>query len=134
MLMPRRVKYRKEQRNRVRGIACRGNEIDFGSFALQSLECAWITARQIEASRRAIARATKRGGKTWIRIFPAKPVTKKPPETRMGSGKGSPELWVAVIKRGTILFEIDGVSREVAKEAFTLAAAKLPIKTQFVEA
>jgi large subunit ribosomal protein L16 len=132
--MPRRVKHRKEQRNRVRGIACRGNTVAFGSFGLQSLECYWLTARQIEASRRTIARATKRGGKTWIRVFPHKPVTKKPAETRMGSGKGSPELWVAVIKRGTILFELDGVTKEVAKEAFTLAAAKLPIKTQFVEA
>jgi large subunit ribosomal protein L16 len=134
MLMPRRVKHRKEQRRRTRGIACRGNTVAFGSFGLQSLACAWLTARQIEASRRAIARATKRGGKTWIRVFPHKPVTKKPAETRMGSGKGSPELWVAVIKRGTMLFEIDGVTKEIAQEAFTLAAAKLPFKTQFVEA
>ncbi len=134
MLMPKRVKHRKEQRRRVRGINSKGTNISFGSFGLQSLESAWITARQIEAARRTISRYTKRGGKTWIRIFPFKPVTRKPPETRMGSGKGAPEFWVAPIRRGTVMFEIDGVTREVAERAMTLAAAKMPVKTRFLEA
>jgi len=133
MLMPRRVKHRKEMRGRNRGIATRRTTLAFGSFGLQAMENVWITGRQIEAGRRTISRSTKRGGQTWIRVFPSKPVSKKPNETRMGSGKGSPEYWVAPVKRGTILFEIEGVSREVAYEAMMLAAAKMPIKTKFVE-
>jgi len=133
MLMPRRVKHRKEFRGKNRGVATRGNELSFGNYGLQALGNSWITARQIEAARRTIARSTKRGGKVWIRIFPCKPVTRKPAETRMGSGKGAPEFWVAVVKRGTILFELDGVDKSTAQEAFALAAAKLPIKTRFVE-
>ena len=131
--MPRRVKHRKEFRGKNRGVATRGNELSFGNYGLQALGNSWITARQIEAARRTIARSTKRGGKVWIRIFPCKPVTRKPAETRMGSGKGAPEFWVAVVKRGTILFELDGVDKSTAQEAFALAAAKLPIKTRFVE-
>lgn len=133
MLMPKRVKHRKEFKGRNRGMATRVTELAFGSYGLQALENERITARQIEAGRRTIARSTKRGGRTWIRIFPHTPVTKKPNETRMGSGKGSPEFWVATIKRGTIIFEIEGVSREAAKEAMMLAAAKMPIKTKFIE-
>ena len=132
MLSPRRVKFRKQQRGRMRGVATRGNTISFGQFALQALECGWITSRQIEASRRAMTRYVKRGGKIWIRIFPDKPVTQRPAETRMGSGKGNPEFWVAVIKPGRILFEIAGVRQEVAQEAMRLAGHKLPIKTRFV--
>jgi len=132
--MPRKVKHRKEFRGKNRGTATRGNSIAFGSFGLQAMENCWITARQIESGRRTIARATKRGGKTWIRIFPHKPVTKKPPEVRMGSGKGSPEFWVAVVKKGMILFEIDGVTKEEAQDAFRLTSAKMPIATRFVEA
>jgi large subunit ribosomal protein L16 len=132
MLMPKRVKFRKLQRGRMSGKATRGNTVAFGEFALQATECGWITARQIEAARVAMTRHVKRGGKIWIRIFPHKSVTKKPAETRMGKGKGAPEEWVAVIKPGLVLYEIEGVSKEIAKEAFTLAAHKLPIGTQFV--
>ncbi len=133
MLLPKRVKYRKTQRGRVRGIANRGTTVCFGSYGLKALEGAWITNRQIEAARIAINRYLKREGKLWIRIFPDKPVTKKPLETRMGSGKGSPEFWVAVSKRGKIMFEVGGVSKERAQEALRLAAQKLPIKTKFVQ-
>ncbi|HTX18232.1 MAG TPA: 50S ribosomal protein L16 [Bacteroidota bacterium] len=132
MLMPKRVKYRKAQRGRMRGKATRGATIAFGDFGLKAVEPGWITQRQIEASRVALTRMMKREGKVWIRIFPDKPVTKKPAETRMGSGKGNPEFWVVVIKPGRVMFEIGGVRREMAKEALTLAAHKLPIKTKFV--
>jgi large subunit ribosomal protein L16 len=132
MLMPKRVKYRKQQRGRMKGTATRGAEVQFGEFGLQALEPAWITSRQIEAARRAVVRHVKRGGKLWIRIFPDKPVTKKAAETRMGSGKGAVDHWVAVVKPGRMLFEIAGVREDVAREAFRLAAHKLPIKTQFV--
>lgn len=134
MLMPNRVKYRKQHRGRMRGKAYVGSEISFGSYALKALEPAWITSRQIEAARIAITRHVKRGGKLWIRIFPDKPVTKKPLETRMGKGKGAPEFWVAVVKPGRILFEMEGVSTEIAKEAMRLASHKLPIKTKFIVA
>jgi large subunit ribosomal protein L16 len=133
MLMPRRVKHRRVMRGRMSGMAKGGTEISFGDYGLMSTEPAMITARQIEAARRAMTRYVKRGGKVWIRIFPDKPVTKKPAEVRMGSGKGAPELWVARVKPGRILFEIDGVPVAVAKESLALAAAKLPIKTRFVE-
>ncbi len=132
MLSPRRTKFRKQQRGRMRGQATRGNAINFGEFALQAQEPAWITSRQIEASRRAMNRYIRRGGKIWIRIFPDKPVTMRPAETRMGSGKGNPEFWVAVVKPGRILFEIGGVPEETAREAMRLAAYKLPIKTKFI--
>ncbi|MCX5825776.1 MAG: 50S ribosomal protein L16 [Deltaproteobacteria bacterium] len=132
MLMPKRVKYRKLQRGRMSGKATRGNTVAFGEYALQATECGWVTARQIEAARVAMTRHVKRGGKIWIRIFPHKSVTRKPAETRMGKGKGAPEEWVAVIKPGVVLYEIEGVSKEIAKEAFTLAAHKLPIGTQFL--
>lgn len=132
MLQPKRTKYRKKQKGRVRGLAQRGHQISFGSFAIKSLERGWITSRQIEASRIAITRAMKREGQVWIRIFPDKPVTKKPAEVRMGKGKGSPEYWVAPIKPGTILFESDGVPLELAKEALRLGAQKMPVKTKFV--
>lgn len=132
MLSPRRTKFRKQHRGRMRGLATSGNHIDFGDFALQALEPSWITARQIEASRRAMTRYIRRGGKIWIRIFPDKPVTQRPAETRMGSGKGNPEFWVAVVKPGRILFEIGGVPEETAREAMRLAAFKLPIKTKFI--
>ncbi len=132
MLMPKRVKHRKEQRGRRRGLATRGNEVSFGEYGMQAQEPGWLTSRQIEAARVAMTRHIKRGGKVWIRIFPSKPVTAKPAETRMGKGKGSPEGWVAVIKPGRVLFELGGVSKELAKEAFWLAAQKLPIKTKFV--
>jgi len=132
MLMPAKVKYRKQQKGRMRGRAYRGCNLNFGDFALQALECGRITARQIEAARIAVTRFVKRGGKVWIRIFPDKPVTKKPAETRMGKGKGNPEEWVAVIKPGRILYEMEGVSEKDAKEALTLAAHKLPLKTKFV--
>lgn len=132
MLLPKRVKHRKQQRGRMRGKAYRGSKITFGEFALQSMEPAWLTNRQIEAARVAITRHVKRGGKMWIRIFPDKPVTKKPAETRMGKGKGSPEAWVAVVRPGRILFELEGISRELAQEAMRLGAAKLPIKTRFM--
>jgi large subunit ribosomal protein L16 len=132
MLMPKRVKYRKQQRGRMKGKSSRGAAINFGEFGLKALEPAWITSRQIEAARVAMTRYIKRGGRIWIRIFPDKPVTKKPAETRMGKGKGSPEFWVAVVKPGRVLFEIDGISEEVAREAMRLASHKLPIKTKFV--
>jgi large subunit ribosomal protein L16 len=132
MLMPKRVKYRKLQRGRMSGTATRGNTVAFGEYALQATECGWVTARQIEAARVAMTRHVKRGGKIWIRIFPHKSVTKKPAETRMGKGKGAPEEWVAVIKPGVVLYEIEGVTKEIAKEAFTLAAHKLPIGTKFL--
>ncbi|NTV99264.1 MAG: 50S ribosomal protein L16 [Chlorobiaceae bacterium] len=132
MLMPKRVKYRKTQRGRMKGNAGRGTSVSFGSFGLKATEPAWITSRQIEAARIAMTRFMKRDGKIWIRIFPDKPVTKKAAETRMGSGKGSPEFWVAVVKPGRVMFEADGVSKEVATEAFRLAAKKLPIKTKFI--
>ncbi|MCX7879336.1 MAG: 50S ribosomal protein L16 [Ignavibacteria bacterium] len=133
MLLPKRVKHRKTQRGRVRGVANRGTTVAFGSYGLKALDGAWITNRQIEAARIAINRYLKREGKLWIRIFPDKPVTKKPLETRMGSGKGSPEFWVAVVKRGKILFEVEGVTKDRAQEALRLAAQKLPIKTKFVQ-
>ncbi|MEM8829391.1 MAG: 50S ribosomal protein L16 [Cyanobacteria bacterium P01_G01_bin.19] len=132
MLSPRRTKFRKQHRGRMRGMAYRGSTLNFGDFALQATEPSWITARQIEAARRAMTRYVKRGGKIWIRIFPDKPVTMRPAETRMGSGKGSPEFWVAVVKPGRIMFEMAGVPEPVAKEAMRLAAQKLPIKTKFV--
>ncbi len=133
MLMPKRVKYRKQQRGRRKGKAKGGFNVDFGQFGLQALEPGWITSRQIESARVAIQRTIHRGGKVWIRIFPDKPVSKKPLETRMGKGKGSPEYWVAVVKPGRIMFEIDGVSEEMAKRALTNAGYKLPIKTKVVE-
>ena len=132
MLIPKRTKYRKQFRGRMKGKASRGNKVSHGDFGLQALEPAWITNRQIEAARIAMTRYIKRGGKVWIKIFPDKPVTAKPAETRMGSGKGSPEYWVAVVKPGRIMFEMDGVSEELAREAMRLAAHKLPIKTKFV--
>jgi large subunit ribosomal protein L16 len=132
MLMPKRVKYRKAQRGRMKGKATRGATIAFGDFGLKAMEPGWVTQRQIEASRVALTRMMKREGKVWIRIFPDKPVTKKPAETRMGSGKGSPEFWVAVIKPGRVLFELGGINRTTAAEAMKLAAHKLAIKTKFV--
>ena len=132
MLMPRRVKHRKQQRGRMSGVAKGGTELNFGDFGIQALEPAWITARQIEAARIAMTRRVKRGGKIWIRVFPDKPVTAKPAETRMGSGKGNPEFWVAVVKPGRIMFEMAGVSEELAREALELAIQKLPIKAKFV--
>ena len=132
MLMPRRVKHRRVQRGRMSGLAKGGHTIAFGDFALMTEEPAWITARQIEAARRAMTRYVKRGGKIWIRVFPDKPVTKKPAEVRMGSGKGAPDHWVAVVKPGRVLYEIEGVAEDVAREAMRLAAQKLPLKTKFV--
>ena len=132
MLLPKRVKYRRVHRGRMTGKATRGNKIAYGEFGLQALEPGWITSNQIEAARIAMTRYTKRGGQVWIKIFPDKPVTEKPAETRMGSGKGSPEFWVAVVKPGRIMFEIAGVSEEVAREALRLASHKLPIKTKIV--
>ncbi len=132
MLLPKRVKYRRVHRGRMRGVATRGNVVCNGDFGLQAVEPAWITSNQIEAARVAMTRFIKRGGQVWIKIFPDKPVTKKPAETRMGSGKGSPEYWVAVVKPGRILFEIAGVPEETAKEALRLAMHKLPIKCKFV--
>ena len=132
MLSPRRTKYRKQHRGRMRGMAYRGSTLNFGDYALQAIEPSWITARQIEAARRAMTRYVKRGGKIWIRIFPDKPVTMRPAETRMGSGKGSPEFWVAVVKPGRIMFEMAGVEESIAREAMRLAAQKLPIKTKFI--
>jgi large subunit ribosomal protein L16 len=131
MLMPKKVKYRKQQRGRRGGMAKGGDYIAFGEYGIQALEAGWVTARQIEAARIAITRRVKRGGKVWIRVFPDKPITKKPQETRMGKGKGSPEGWVAVIKPGRILFEMEGVGVAEAKAAMKLAAAKLPLKTRF---
>ena len=133
MLMPKRVKHRKEHRGKMRGQAKGGTEVAFGEFGLQALEPSWVTNRQIEAARIAMTRYIKRGGKVWIKIFPAKPITQKPLEVRMGSGKGSPEKWVAVVKPGKIMFEIAGVPEEVAREAMRLASHKLPIKTKFVK-
>ena len=131
MLMPKKVKYRKQQRGRMRGLAWRGSSVAFGDYGLMSLEPCWLTNRQIEAARVAITRGMKRGGKVWIRVYPDKPITKKPQEVRMGKGKGAPEAWVAVIKPGRILFEMEGVTLVEAKEAMRLAAAKLPMKTRF---
>ena len=133
MLMPKRVKYRKQQRGRMRGKAYRGSTVAFGEYGLQALEPAWITNRQTEAARVAITRSIKRGGKMWIRIFPDKPVTKKPAETRMGKGKGAPEFWVASIRPGRIMFELEGITKEAAKAAMRLGASKLPIRVRFVE-
>ncbi len=133
MLMPKRVKYRKQQRGRMKGKAYRGSSVAFGEFGLQALEPAWVTNRQIEAARVAITRSIKRGGKMWIRIFPDKPVTKKPAETRMGKGKGAPEFWVAVVKPGRVMFELEGISKTMAQAAMKLGASKLPIRTRFVE-
>ena len=132
MLLPKRVKYRRVHRGRLKGKATRGNTVTYGDFGLQALEPAWITSNQIEAARVAMTRYTKRGGKVWIKIFPDKPITEKPAETRMGSGKRSPEYWVAVVKPGRVMFEIAGVSEEVAREALRLASHKLPIKTKIV--
>ncbi|RPH02157.1 MAG: 50S ribosomal protein L16 [Amoebophilaceae bacterium TMED152] len=132
MLQPKRTLFRKKQKGRVKGIAQRGHTISFGSFGIKSLEAGWITSRQIEAARIAVTRKMKREGQVWIRIFPDKPVTKKPAEVRMGKGKGAPEYWVAVVKPGTIMFEAGGVTSELAKEALRLAAQKLPVRTKFV--
>ena len=132
MLQPKRTKFRKKQKGRVKGIAQRGHTINFGSFGIKSLEAGWITSRQIEAARIAVTRKMKREGQVWIRIFPDKPITKKPAEVRMGKGKGAPEYWVAVVKPGTIMFETGGVTTELAKEALRLAAQKLPVRTKFV--
>ena len=132
MLAPKKIRHRKQQKGRMRGISYRGSNLDFGSYGLKAAECGWISARQIEAARVALIRHVKRGGKLWIRIFPDKPVTKKPAETRMGKGKGSPEYWVAVVKPGRILYEMEGINESIAREAFRLAAHKLPIKTTFV--
>ena len=134
MLMPKRVKYRRVMRGRMKGVATRGNKVTYGEFGLQALEPAWITSNQIEAARVAMTRYIKRGGQVWIKIFPDKPVTEKPAETRMGSGKGSPEYWVAVVKPGRVMFEISGIPKETAQEALRLAANKLPIKCKFVAA
>jgi large subunit ribosomal protein L16 len=133
MMMPKRVKHRKQQRGRMRGKAYRGSTVVFGEYGLQSLDPAWVSNRQIEAARVAITRSIKRGGKMWIRIFPDKPVTKKPAETRMGKGKGAPEFWVAVVKPGRVLFELEGITREQAEQAMRLGASKLPVRTRFVE-
>lgn len=132
MLSPKKVKYRKQQKGRMRGAAYRGSNLEFGDFGIQAMECGRLTAQQIEAARIAMTRSIKRGGKIWIRIFPDKPITKKPAETRMGKGKGAPEAWVAVIRPGRIIYEMEGVSKEVADEALRLAAHKLPIKTKIV--
>ena len=132
MLLPKRVKYRRVHRGRMKGKASRGNTVTYGDFGLMATEPSWITSNQIEAARIAMTRYTKRGGQVWIKIFPDKPVTKKPAETRMGSGKGSPEFWVAVVKPGRVMFEIAGVSEEVAREALRLASHKLPIKTKVI--
>ena len=132
MLMPSKVKFRKQQKGRRRGMALRGSDLSFGEFGLQALEAAWLSARQIEAGRVAIQRHVKRGGKLWIRVFPDKPITKKPAETRRGKGKGAPEMWVSVIKPARILFEMEGVDEKIARDAFRLAADKIGIKTRFV--
>ena len=133
MLMPSRVKYRKTQRGRMKGMAQRGSTLAFGEYGLKALEPGWVTNRQIEAARVALTRSLKRGGKVWIRVFPDKPVTKKPAETRMGKGKGNPEYWVAVVKPGRILYEMEGLAEDVAREAFRLAGNKLPIRTKMVK-
>ena len=132
MLAPKRIKYRKQQRGRRKGKAQRGSRVSFGEYGLKAMQCCWMTNRQIEAARVAMTRYIRRGGKVWIRVFPDKPVSKKPAETRMGKGKGAPEFWVAVVRPGRILFEIEGVSETLAKEALRLASHKLPIKTHFV--
>nr|ATG24903.1 ribosomal protein L16 [Lobelia heterophylla subsp. heterophylla] len=132
MLSPKRTRFRKQHRGRMKGISSRGNQISFGKYALQALEPAWITSRQIEAGRRAMTRNARRGGKIWVRIFPDKPVTVRAAETRMGSGKGSPEYWVAVVKPGQILYEIGGVTQNIARRAISIAASKMPIRTQFI--
>lgn len=132
MLMPKKTKYRKQQKGRMKGVASRGNRLNFGDFGLQATQCGWLTSRQIEAARIAMTRFIKRSGRIWIRIFPDKPITKKPAETRMGKGKGAPEDWVAVIRPGRILYEMEGVPEERAREAFLLASHKLPIATRFV--
>jgi len=132
MLSPKRVKYRKRQKGKMKGLAYRGSEVSFGDFGLQAVECGWLTARQIEAGRVALTRHIKRGGQVWIRVFPDKPVSKKPAETRMGKGKGGPEKWVAVIKPGRVLYEVEGVSEELAREAFRLAGHKMPMQTRFL--
>ena len=133
MLSPKKVKYRKQQKGRMKGVARRCSNLDFGEFGLQAIECGSVSARQIEAARVAMTRHVKRGGKLWIKIFPDKPFTKKPAEVRMGKGKGAPEGWVAVVRPGRVLYEMEGISRELAKEALRLAAHKLPIKTRFIE-
>jgi large subunit ribosomal protein L16 len=133
MLMPKRTKYRKQQKGNRKGLAYRGSDVSFGDFALQTLDAAWLSARQIEAARMAIQRATKRAGKLYIRVFPDKPLSKKPLETRMGKGKGGVELWVAVVKPGRVLYELEGIPKQLAKEAFALAAAKLPVRTRFMD-
>ena len=133
MLLPKRVKHRKVQRGKRRGLAIRGSKLSFGEFGIKATECGWLTSRQIEAARIAITRHVKRGGKIWINVFPDKPITKKPLEVRMGKGKGAPEAWVAVVKPGRVMFEIEGVSEVMAREAMRLAAHKLPIKTTFVQ-
>jgi large subunit ribosomal protein L16 len=133
MLMPKKVKYRKVQRGRMRGKAWRGSTLSFGEYALKAMECGWITSRQIEAARIAMTRFIKRGGKVWIRLFPDKPITKKPAETRMGKGKGAPEEWVAVIRPGKILFEMEGVAPDIAREAMRLAAHKISLTTKFIQ-
>ena len=132
MLMPKRVKHRKQMKGRMSGKPCRGISLSFGEFGIQATECGWLDSRQIEAARIAMTRYIKRGGKIWIRVFPDKPLTSKPAETRMGKGKGSPDSWVAVIRPGTILYEMEGVSEEIAREALRLAAHKLPISTKFI--
>ena len=132
MLMPKRVKHRKQMKGRMSGKPCRGIQLAFGEFGLQSLECGWLDSRQIEAARIAMTRYIKRGGKIWIRVFPDKPLTAKPAETRMGKGKGSPDSWVCVVKPGTILYEMEGVTEEIAREALRLAANKLPLSTKFI--
>jgi large subunit ribosomal protein L16 len=133
MLMPKRTKYRKQQKGRRTGLSYRGSDVAFGDYGLQTLDAAWLTSRQIEAARMAIQRATKRAGRLFIRVFPDKPVTKKPLETRMGHGKGNPELWVCVVKPGRVLYELDGVPKELALEAFKLAEAKLPVKCRIMD-
>ncbi|HEY7744974.1 MAG TPA: 50S ribosomal protein L16 [Desulfuromonadales bacterium] len=132
MLMPKKVKHRKQFKGRMTGAASGGTALNFGDFGLQAIECGWLSSRQIEAARRAMTRYVKRGGKIWIRVFPDKPLTRKPAETRMGKGKGSPDSWVAVVRPGLMLYEMQGVEEEVAREAFRLAAHKLPMKTKFV--
>jgi large subunit ribosomal protein L16 len=132
MLMPKKVKHRKQFKGRMTGAASRGTELNFGDFGLQATECGWLSSRQIEAARRAMTRYVKRGGKIWIRVFPDKPLTRKPAETRMGKGKGSPDSWVAVVRPGLLLYEMQGVDESVAREALRLAAHKLPMKTKFV--
>lgn len=133
MLMPKRVKYRKQQRGRRKGMSKGATKVDFGEYGLKAMEAGWVTARQIEAARIALTRYLKRGGKIWIRVFPDKPVSKKPAETRMGKGKGAPEFWVAVVRPGRVIFEIEGVSEELAREAGRLAGHKIPIATKFVK-